>query len=356
LFRTVTSVVLPGLNWAIGGAESWLYSFGALRPAVNWVDGVLSGWLLNGLPFYLPNIVLLVFFAVVLGLNAVRSRFWCRYLCPLGGLLALVSKISFVRHRVDAARCISCGKCAKLCPTGAVDPARAFAAEVSECTACMNCVDGCPVQAISFGRKLEVVTRQDAGRRWFLSSLGAAAVVAVFLRFVPAAAARVSAYVRPPGSTEETLFARCIRCGECLKVCPTGVIQPAEAVGGKLWTPFLATRLGYCDYSCNACGAICPTGAIAELPIEVKRKTVIGVARIDKSRCIPWAEGRDCLVCEEMCPIPEKAIKLSGGEGQGHGRGGARHPEVVEDLCIGCGICEKQCPVAGESAIRVFPL
>jgi MauM/NapG family ferredoxin protein len=355
-FRTLASVVLPGLNWAIGGVESWLYNFGTLRPAVSWVDSALRGWLLNDQPFYLPNIVLLLFFAVILGLNAVRSRFWCRYLCPLGGLLALVAKVSFIRHRVDADKCISCGKCAKICPTGAIDPEKAFTAAVSECTDCMSCVDSCPTQAISFGRKIRVEQHPDETRRWFLTSLGAAAVLAVFLRFIPTATQKAASSVRPPGSNADTLYNKCIRCGECMRVCPTGVLQPQPTAGDtRLWTPVLKTRLGYCDYSCNACGAICPTGAITGLTLETKRKTVIGVASIDRTRCITWAEGRDCIVCEEMCPVPEKAIKLSGG-GQGRGQGGARHPQVVAELCIGCGICEQQCPIAGEAAIRVYPL
>ena len=140
-----------------------------------------------------------------------------------------------------------------------------------------------------------------------------------------------------------------------MRVCPTGVIQPGQTSNPvKLWTPALNTRLGYCDYSCNSCGIICPTGAISNLTLEEKRRVVVGVARIDQSRCITWAEGRDCIVCEEMCPIPQKAIRLTGG-GQGRGSRGVLHPHVVQDLCIGCGICEYQCPVAGESAIRVYP-
>jgi len=355
LFRTIASGILPGLNWAIGGAESWLYGLGALRPALEWADGALRGWLLNSQPFYLPNLALLAFFGAVLGLNAVRSRFWCRYICPLGGLLGLFSKISFIRHKVDGDKCISCRKCAAICPTGAIEPENKFAADAAECTACLNCMEACPTRAISFGRQSKATQPQDTTRRWFLYSLGAAAVMAVFVRFIPAAVKKASASVRPPGSSEASMGDQCIRCGECVRVCPTGVIQPNPAGSpARLWTPVLKTRLGYCDYSCNSCGITCPTGAITELTLEEKRKAVIGVAKIDQTRCITWAEGRDCIVCEEMCPVPEKAIRLGGG-GQGHGLGGGRHPQVLEDLCIGCGICEHQCPVAGEAAIRVYP-
>jgi len=355
LFRTIASVILPGLNWAIEGTTYWLYGFGALQPAVDWFDGVLRGWLLTSQPFYPSNVVLLAVFAAVLVLNAVRSRFWCRYLCPLGGLLGLMSKVSFIRHRVNGEKCIPCKKCATLCPTGAIRPESTFAADMAECTVCLSCVDGCPTNAISFAKERKVMQPQDKTRRRFLYSLGAASMLAAFLRFLPSATRTNDKLVRPPGSSEESLYDQCVRCGECVRICPTGVIQPSlTGEPAELWTPALKTRLGYCDYSCNSCGVICPTSAIANLPLELKRKTVIGVAKIDQTRCITWVEGRDCIVCEEMCPVPEKAIRLGGG-GRGHGSGIGRHPQVIEDLCIGCGICEHQCPVAGESAIRVFP-
>lgn len=354
LFRTVSGVILPGLNWLFDGVSYWLYGFAAMRPAVDWVDSALRGWLLNSQPFYTANLVLLGVFAAVLGLNAVRSRFWCRYVCPLGGLLGLLSKFSFIRHRVDNEKCISCSKCAALCPTGAIQPTNYYAADAAECTVCLKCMPGCPTDAISFSRGKKAARQQDESRRWFFYSLGAAVVAAVLSRLLPASAGANERLVRPPGSSDESLYSQCVRCGECVKVCPTGVIQPLQTGNpAKLWTPGLKTRLGYCDYSCNSCSAICPTGAITSLPLETKRKTVIGVARIDKTRCITWTEGRDCIVCEEMCPIPEKAVRLGSGGG-GRGSGGARHPQVITDLCIGCGICEHQCPVAGEAAIRVY--
>jgi translation initiation factor RLI1 len=93
------------------------------------------------------------------------------------------------------------------------------------------------------------------------------------------------------------------------------------------------------------------------LALDEKRRTSIGIARIDRERCIAWAEGRDCIVCEEMCPVPEKAIRLDEqGKEDLHGATPSiLRPVVVEGLCIGCGICEYRCPVDGEAAIRVFP-
>jgi NAD-dependent dihydropyrimidine dehydrogenase PreA subunit len=119
----------------------------------------------------------------------------------------------------------------------------------------------------------------------------------------------------------------------------------------------LVPRVGYCDYSCNACGQVCPVEAIPPLALEVKRQQVIGIAVIDQDRCLPWAEGTDCIVCEEMCPLPEKAIRLERAEvlGQDGQPRTILQPHVERRQCIGCGICEYKCPVSGEAAIRVLP-
>jgi len=174
---------------------------------------------------------------------------------------------------------------------------------------------------------------------------------------------------------EEEFLSKCIRCGACIKVCPTAGLQPSglDEVGLKgLWTPHLVPRLGQCDYGCHACGQVCPSGAIRPLDLPVKQLTVIGRAYIDTNRCLPWADNVPCAVCEEMCPVPDKAILLLSGEegepimhGGGRGRGGgqgigaaseteAPRPYVLSTRCIGCGLCEKRCPLNGESAIRVY--
>jgi formate hydrogenlyase subunit 6/NADH:ubiquinone oxidoreductase subunit I len=123
-----------------------------------------------------------------------------------------------------------------------------------------------------------------------------------------------------------------------------------------LWTPVLVPRLGYCDYSCSACGQVCPVQAIPPLSLEDKRKKVIGLAYIDQNRCIPWADNRDCIVCEEMCPVPKKAIRLEPVEvvNAKGARVTVQRPHVIREHCIGCGICEYKCPVNGEAAIRIY--
>jgi MauM/NapG family ferredoxin protein len=169
------------------------------------------------------------------------------------------------------------------------------------------------------------------------------------------------AVIRPPGSKPEPDFLdACIRCGECMKVCPTTTLQPSFLEGGihGVFTPHLVPRIGYCEYNCTLCGQVCPSGAIAPLSVEVKRRTIIGRAHFDTKRCLPYAKGISCIVCEEHCPTPRKAILFDEVEminikGE---KVRVRQPYVKPSLCIGCGICEKKCPLESESAIRVKPL
>ena len=121
-------------------------------------------------------------------------------------------------------------------------------------------------------------------------------------------------------------------------------------------TPLFVPRLGYCDFSCNACGQICPVQAIPPLRLEEKRLAVIGNAALDQNRCLPWSDHIPCIICEEMCPLPQKAIQLE--QVQVIGLDGVPVdlllPHVLRERCTGCGICENKCPVGGQAAIRVY--
>ena len=114
------------------------------------------------------------------------------------------------------------------------------------------------------------VAQQPAGanlqRRKLLTGLAAGAAVVPLMRSTPGfGAERDERLLRPPGSVDEEFFlARCIRCGECMKVCPNNALQPALSQAGLegLWTPVLVPRIGYCETSCVLCSQVCPTGAI----------------------------------------------------------------------------------------------
>ncbi|HSQ78931.1 MAG TPA: 4Fe-4S dicluster domain-containing protein, partial [Nitrospirota bacterium] len=84
-------------------------------------------------------------------------------------------------------------------------------------------------------------------------------------------------------------------------------------------------------------------------------KVKLGLAMIDKGRCLPWAHARPCIMCEEVCPTPKKAIWFE--EARVRDRHGkvltVKQPHVDLELCIGCGVCENKCPVLGRPAIYV---
>ncbi len=351
IVRSFTAVVLPLLDAVLAvvtGALSLIFSgVPSIHDGLAWFDTNIRASLLGG-GFYLPNLTLLLLFAGVLALNAVRPRAWCRYLCPLGALYGLLARVSLVRRRVDAARCIACGSCAAVCPTGAIHPERRYAASSAECITCLECQARCERRAISFPFQVGLNPAYQPERREFLAVLGLAVVGAAALRFTPSPNQAAPSFIRPPGATESSLAGRCIRCGECARVCPTAAIQPVTAARAwdSTWSPHLALRHGYCDYACNACGQVCPTGAIPRLSLSDKQQQVLGVAAIDEERCIVFNGGRKCQACEQACPLPQKAIVLKR-------ENGLDRPYVDESLCNGCGLCEHECPVAGRAAIRV---
>jgi ferredoxin len=180
--------------------------------------------------------------------------------------------------------------------------------------------------------------------------------------------------IRPPGSLSEREFLeRCIKCGECMKVCPNNALHPAFMEGGieGIWSPILIPRIGYCEFSCTLCGQACPTGAIRRITPDEKmgnreKKVIplkIGTAFYDKGRCLPWSMNTPCIVCEEFCPTSPKAIWAQEVEiamrepGTGHSsetkKQKLKQPVVQPDLCIGCGACEKVCPVQDSPAVYV---
>jgi len=117
--------------------------------------------------------------------------------------------------------------------------------------------------------------------------------------------------IRPPGALpEEQFLDKCIRCGECIKVCPTNGLQPAflEAGVESIGTPMLVPRVGYCEYTCTSCLKVCPTDAIIKLPEAEKKKIKIGTARIDTNRCIHTANMKTAWFARNNARFQQKPL------------------------------------------------
>ena len=300
--------------------------------------------------YYMTAITLLVFGGIIF-LNGLVPRFWCRYLCPLGAFLSLISPLGLFKRRVSE-DCNECLKCQKACPMGAVakDPRGTHR---FECIQCRTCAKVCPQNAVTFPASLSLggeYSRVDFSRRGFVYSL-AGGLAAGFVATQTPFTLRQSKHqlIRAPGAIPETEFLRtCIRCGECMKSCLTNTLQPClwESGFSGLWTPKMDLRLAPCDQNCNVCGKVCPTQAIRSLSLEEKTHAKVGTAVLRKEICLVWAQDKLCLICDEICPY--NAIVFRPVEGY-------RRPVVIASKCNGCGFCEQRCPVKGESAIVVVP-
>jgi polyferredoxin len=358
LVRAMTFFLYPLFGYSIRSAWASLYGLiGEHRDYGDFVFAFLRDYLLPFRETFYPlAFISLLLFAAIIFLERYEKRNWCRNLCPLGTLLGLLGKFSIFK-RLPSRLCTDCKSCKDACPTG-------FDKEVlqkEDCILCMDCKLKCASKRVKF-LPFRWSAEKTGGspvmeRRVLLGGLLSGFFVSrVFSFHTPADQERL---LRPPGVNNEGDFLKkCVRCGECIKVCLRSALYPGLAQGGfyGLFMPVLIPRLGYCEYNCNLCGQVCPTGAIPSLPLEQKKKSVIGLAAIDRNHCLPYAKKINCIVCEEHCPIPGKAIRFENVTDVDYTgkKVTLKRPYIVDELCNGCGICENKCPLEGKSAIEVF--
>ena len=440
----------------------WL-GLGLILPAGNLIAASLQTGLLDPIPlfhrsinltllplaerlsasqrYYQGSLLIGAIFLTAVFLNLRVPRFYCRFICPLGALFGVLGTFSLWRIGRSGDKCSQCQLCDTDCE-GACQPADKI--RLSECVLCMNCLESCQDGVVSYRTapsEAGEISLPDLSRRGFLASFLSGAMAIPVVRLGGLVGPNFpSSVIRPPGALAEPDFlARCLKCGQCMRICPTNIIHPAGLESGLegLWSPILNFRIGTsgCQLNCIACSHICPTAAIRPITLEEKlgRKKYarvgpirLGTAFVDRGRCLPWAMDRPCIVCQENCPVSPKAIftreyfgTVRNGlfhlrhtdkqtlelEGDGlppdqlatgdyyvttthrgreerwrivgntsnnvtlsagnspvtalvPGKGIAiqvrlQRPYVDPNLCIGCGICEHECPVSGKRAIRV---
>ncbi|MFC1555238.1 4Fe-4S dicluster domain-containing protein [candidate division KSB1 bacterium] len=380
LVRSMTVSILPSLSLALRDGLDYLYTtdIGFFQAIADGGYYIFESNILGFKPlFFHYGWIIGVIFLGILILNRFITRFWCRGICPLGALLGLLSRFSIFGMEKDHSKCDDCNICLLHCQ-GGCDPQGGVPWRQAECHLCFNCETECPQDVIRFKffPKTEgsVNIEPDLKRRRVIESVMAGAIALPLLRATSGLDKNFnSRLLRPPGSLEEKDFlARCIRCGECMKVCPTNSVQPTLMEAGLegIWTPTLKMRIGYCEYNCVLCSTVCPTGAIWELTESEKLGKInsaensdpeeanpvkIGTAFYDRGRCLPWAMSVPCIVCEEFCPTSPKAIWLE--EVEVKKIDGTiitvQQPHLNVDLCVGCGICENVCPVQDKPAVYV---
>ncbi len=345
------------------------------RPVYIWGNNLLAGLLAKADNYTLYHVTIktvttagliagITALATFIVMVSLRGRLFCNTLCPVGAFLSLISRYSLFTISFDKTVCNSCGNCERACKAEAID-SKNLRVDTSRCVDCFNCISTCKKASLHYGvnplykkrkekESVPAVEKQPMAysRRSFLAT---GATVAVTLPVVSAVAQTVHgkgekrAPITPPGSIDLERFKdKCTGCHLCVAKCPSQILRPAglQFGLGYLLRPHVSYQDSYCNYECTICSEVCPTHAIRPLSVEEKVTTQIGIVNFYIDRCIVKTEGTDCGACSEHCPT--QAVHMVPYTGT------LTIPEVIPDLCVGCGGCESICPVRPERAIIVL--
>ncbi len=331
-------------GWALG--FRFFDPFSRFGTIVSSILALLTGFVVSNEETAYASLGGFATLALIVILVMFKRRLFCVSLCPVGTMLGVFSRYGLFKIRFRD-YCTGCGRCQRECPTGCID-AVSRSVDNERCVLCLDCLSLCASNGIRysqtmFGKRLPTVTSTlDSSKREFLVK-GTVALFGVVaagygLRGYANYAADADGGILPPGAGDSVRFdRRCTSCHLCVSACPTRIIHPT-------WFGFGAVRLNYnrgrCEYSCNRCSEICPTGALARLTLEDKQWLRIGEAVLDVPRCRIAATGQPCALCTRACPMG--AIFQLDSENL---------PEVNPYHCIGCGACQAVCPMSPKAII-----
>jgi polyferredoxin len=300
--------------------------------------------------------VTLGFFLLVSVMSLRYGRLYCNTVCPVGTFLGVLSRASLFKFAIDGAGCNECGRCEQICRAGCIDKAAA-AIDQSRCVGCFDCLDACPKAAVRYGTSRGISGAEgewSPARRGFLVAAlaGAGSLLFAFpagIRSVFGTAVHAGRThtlpVTAPGSMNLAYFKEaCTACHLCVSACPTHVLTPSVWNRGLpvFMQPVMDFKRSFCEYDCNVCGRVCPTGAIQPLALEEKQITQIGEAKLLEDECVVYVDKKNCGACGEVCPT--HAIAFTDKEN-------VLYPQVGARYCIGCGACELACPTAPKSIV-----
>ncbi len=343
-----------------------------LAPLYGWGNNLLAYFAerMDSYAFYetevwiasLPTFIIALVTLVVLIVLAWRGgRTYCNTICPVGTVLGVLSRFSWLAPVIDTEKCNACGLCARNCKASCID-SKNHKIDYSRCVACMDCIEKCNKGAISYRprkKQAKAAPVVDESRR---SALTATAILAstsllkaqdkkrdgglavIEDKVVPERKTRLV----PPGALSIKNFEQhCTACQLCVSVCPNDVLRPSTGLL-TLMQPEMGYENGYCRPECTKCSDVCPAGAIKPITREEKSSRQIGHAVWIKKNCIMHEDKVDCGKCQDACPTG--AIQIVVNETCPNK---CKNVVVNTERCIGCGACEHLCPVRPLSAIYV---
>jgi MauM/NapG family ferredoxin protein len=158
----------------------------------------------------------------------------------------------------------------------------------------------------------------------------------------PSPSRSLPVFLRPPGALDEQAFReQCSRCGICVSVCPADAIKIDSTGAIANGAPYIVAA----EAPCVACDGLhcmqnCPSGALTFRPLV---DIDMGTAQWKPHFCTRTTIGDACRICVDQCPLGSAALVIDDGG----------HVKVIEDGCIGCGVCEHYCPTEPKSIVVV---